>query len=54
MKKHIVIFVEGETDEEFFKKLVAFYKETSKSEVNPCKIINLKGIGRFEKEYLQN
>lgn len=49
MKKHIVIFVEGETDEEFFKKLVAFYKETSEREVNPCKIVNLKGIGRFEK-----
>jgi hypothetical protein len=48
MKKYVVIFVEGETDEEFFKKLLAYYKETSTKELCACKVVNVRGIGRYE------
>lgn len=47
MKEYIVIFVEGETEKEFFSYLLNFYKTKSSTNLRPYKIINLKGIGNF-------
>ncbi|MCE7864291.1 MAG: hypothetical protein DYG99_12195 [Bacteroidetes bacterium CHB5] len=44
----VVLFVEGETEKEFFEALLKFYRENSSTEIKSCKIINVKGIGRFE------
>lgn len=46
--KIIVIFVEGDTDYEFYNSLINYYRDNSKSEILSSKIFNLKGIGRFE------
>jgi len=46
--KIIVIFVEGDTDYEFYNALINYYRDNSKSEILTSKIFNLKGIGRFE------
>lgn len=47
MKKVIVLFVEGDTEVEFYNLLMNYYKSFVKS-FPDIKIINLKGIGRFE------
>lgn len=44
----IIIFVEGDTDYEFYNKLIQYYRANSKSNIRTVKIYNLKGIGRFE------
>lgn len=44
---YIVLFVEGETEKEFYEVLVALYNSTLPKKI-PCKVINMKGIGRFE------
>lgn len=41
--QRIVIFVEGDTDEVFFKEMLEYYKPVSKMELTPCEICNLKG-----------
>ena len=42
ISRHIVIFVEGDTDELFFKALVEHYKKESKTPLLPCQVCNLK------------
>lgn len=34
--QRIVIFVEGDTDEVFFKALLEYYKSVSRTELVPC------------------
>ena len=46
--KVIIIFVEGDTDFQFYQALINYYRHNSKSELISTKIYNLKGIGRFE------
>lgn len=47
--KVIVLFVEGDTEKEFFKLVINYLKSKSEKVSLPdVKIINLKGIGRFE------
>lgn len=46
--KHIVIFVEGATDKEFFKKLLEFYRSESSTELNHATLCNMEGFGRFQ------
>src|ERR1700678_3739103 len=48
-KKTILLFVEGDTDKEFYDAVLKFYRRASKKaqQVN-LSIINLKGIGKFE------
>ena len=41
---HIVIFVEGDTDEVFFKALLEYYKSICVSPLPPFEMCNLKGI----------
>ena len=46
-KVQVVLFVEGDTDEVLFKTLVDYYKDISKTELNPCRICNLRGVTRY-------
>jgi hypothetical protein len=44
----IILFVEGDTEKEFYEALLTFYKQNSKKNILACKIVNIKGISRFE------
>lgn len=48
ISKLLVLFVEGDTEAEFYKLLINYYREKSSKPFPEVKIINLKGIGRFE------
>lgn len=45
--KQIIIFVEGDTDELFFKTLLEYYRSSSQTVLTPCEVINLKGVTRY-------
>lgn len=47
-KDFIVIFVEGETEKEFYDTLISYYRSRSIKTLKPHKVINMKGIGKFE------
>lgn len=51
-QKNITVFVEGDTDREFFEMLLKYYREQSKQGINTCKIYNLKGFGRYESKII--
>lgn len=55
MHKHIVLCVEGETEIEFYKKLIDYFKQKNNSINFQIKIsyINADGIGGFKKEILR-
>ena len=44
---HVVIFVEGDTDEVLFQALIEHNQTISKTEISPSKICNLKGVTRY-------
>lgn len=44
----VILFVEGETEKEFYDTLIHFYKGRSKKPITDSKVYNIKGIGRFE------
>ncbi len=48
----IVIFVEGDTDEQFFKSLVEHYRQCGQQSLLPCTICNLKGVTRYTSKLL--
>ena len=50
--QRIVIFVEGDTDEVFFKALLEYYKSVSRTELVPCDVCNLKGVTRYTSKLL--
>ncbi len=50
--QRIVIFVEGDTDEVFFKALLEYYKSISQTELVPCEVCNLKGVTRYTSKLL--
>ena len=50
--KQIVIFVEGDTDDVFFKALLDYYKSSSQTPLTPCEVINLKGVTRYTSKLL--
>lgn len=52
MISHIIIFVEGDTDELFFKALIEHYKRISTIPIKPCHICNLKGVTRYSSKLL--
>ena len=47
LKPHVVIFVEGDTDEVFFYRLLNYYSCHSVTPVNSWEIQNMKGVGRY-------
>lgn len=48
----IVIFVEGDTDEVFFKALLQYYRRVTNTPIPPCDVCNLKGVTRFTSKLL--
>lgn len=50
--QRIVIFVEGDTDEVFFKAMLEYYKSISQTELVPCEVFNLKGVTRYASKLL--
>lgn len=49
---HVVIFVEGDTDELFFKALLEYYRSHSAAALLPCSVCNLKGVTRYTSKLL--
>lgn len=50
--QRVVIFVEGDTDEVFFKAMLEYYKSISQTELVPCDVYNLKGVTRYTSKLL--
>jgi len=50
--QRVIIFVEGDTDEVFFKALLEHYKSISQKELVPCDVCNLKGVTRYTSKLL--
>lgn len=48
----VVLFVEGETDEVFFKALIDYYRTVSITELYSCRIYNLRGVTRYSSKLL--
>lgn len=44
LKPHIVIFVEGDTDQIFFEGLLEYYRKNSTTSIHSCEVKNLKGV----------
>lgn len=51
-QSRVVVFVEGDTDEIFFKVLLDYYKSVSTHPLLPCEICNLKGVTRYSSKLL--
>ena len=49
---HVMIFVEGDTDEVFFKALLAYYAQVSTHIILPYDVCNLKGVTRYTSKLL--
>lgn len=43
----VVVFVEGETDFQFFTKLLKYYKQNSSSSIRRYKIVQMNGVSHF-------
>lgn len=44
---HVVVFVEGDTDEVFFNRLLNYYRCRSATPINSYEVQNMKGVGRY-------
>ena len=49
---HVLIFVEGDTDEVFFKALIDYYATVSSNKLLPYEVCNLKGVTRYSSKLL--
>lgn len=49
---YVLLFVEGDTDEVFFKALIDYYTSVSSSPLLPYEICNLKGVTRYSSKLL--
>lgn len=49
---HVLIFVEGDTDEVFFKALIDYYASVSSNKLLPYDVCNLKGVTRYSSKIL--
>lgn len=47
-KPHIVIFVEGDTDQIFFEGLLEYYRKHSSTSIHSCEVKNLKGVSDIQ------
>ena len=47
MAAHVVVFVEGDTDEVFFNRLMSYYRQASTTPIHSYEIQNLKGVSRY-------
>ena len=48
----VLIFVEGDTDEVFFKALIDYYASVSSNKLLPYEVCNLKGVTRYSSKLL--
>lgn len=51
-QSRVIVFVEGDTDEVFFKALLDYYKSVSTIPLLSCEICNLKGVTRYSSKLL--
>ena len=51
-KKHIVLFVEGDTDKVFFEQLLKYYRQQSTLPLNSCEVRNLHGVTRYSNKVI--
>ena len=49
---HVLIFVEGDTDEVFFKDLIDYYASVSSNKLLSYDVCNLKGVTRYSSKLL--
>ena len=49
---HVLIFVEGDTDEVFFTALINYYVSVSSNKLLPYEVCNLKGVTRYSSKLL--
>ena len=49
---HVLIFVEGDTDEVFFKALIDYYASASSGKLLPYDVCNLRGVTRYSSKLL--
>ena len=49
---HVLIFVEGDTDEVFFKALIDYYASVSSNKLLTYDVCNLKGVTRYSSKLL--
>ena len=49
---HVLIFVEGDTDEVFFKTLIDYYASVSSNKLLTYDVCNLKGVTRYSSKLL--
>ena len=49
---HVLIFVEGDTDEVFFKTLIDYYASVCSNRLLPYDVCNLKGVTRYSSKLL--
>ena len=49
---HVLIFVEGDTDELFFNALIDYYASVSSNKLLPYDVCNLKGVTRYSSKLL--
>ena len=49
---HVLIFVEGDTDEVFFKALIDYYASVSSNQLLPYDVCNLRGVTRYSSKLL--
>lgn len=49
---HVLIFVEGDTDEVFFKALIDYYASVSSNKLLPYDVCNLRGVTRYSSKLL--
>lgn len=49
---HVLLFVEGDTDEVFFKALIDYYASASTVPLLPYDVCNLKGVTRYSSKLL--
>ena len=49
---HVLIFVEGDSDEVFFKALIDYYTSVSSNNLLPYDVCNLKGVTRYSSKLL--
>ena len=47
MSVHVVVFVEGDTDEVFFNRLMSYYRQASTTPIHSYEIQNLRGVSRY-------
>ena len=49
---HVLIFVEGDTDELFFQALIDYYASVSSNKLLPYEVCNLQGVTRYSSKLL--